>query len=288
MPIGVGHAEPVALTLALDDWARSTARWAALIGARPTIVDLTEDGRKRARFSSRSFATMDLIEAGLEIAAGDCQLVLKVPNPADQAKRVKKAGGKIETDVATGDPVVPAKVANGIRVRFTDRRPKQFGQAMMALPYVLDLSVENIRKAAPIWDAIMGVKGTSTSIETDSARQFEMRHYVAAGEAHAIGLMRVPSGLFLKRDSLGSSHKYVLATHGEGVLCLGFLFKEGLDAHIAALSPALRDLLLFEVPRSYQMGRNNITHADQTGGVSVIIAQHFEGWDGDPRGAAKA
>src|SRR3712207_7096638 len=29
------------------------------------------------------------------------------------------------------------------------------------------------------------------------------------------------------------------------------------------------------------MGRNNMSHAEQTGGVCVIVAQHFEGWEGN-------
>jgi hypothetical protein len=159
---------------------------------------------------------------------------------------------------------------------------------MHILPYVLDLTVNNVAQSAAMWDAIMGIEGSFTSKATDSAGQFDMRHYVTAGEMHAIGLMQIDDGIFIKRDSLGSSHRFVQRTRGEGILCVGFIFKEGLDAHIAALSPADRELLIFEEARSYQMGRNNMSHADQTGGVSVVIAQHFPGWEGDPRGAKAA
>jgi hypothetical protein len=183
---------------------------------------------------------------------------------------------------------VHARHANGVTVIFTRARPAPSGPPMMPLPYVFDISVRDLEKAAPVWDALLGVEGTSTSIATDSARQFEMRHYVTGGEMHAIGLMRIPPGRFLKRDSLGASHKFVLETHGEGALCIGFLFKTDLDLHIGAIPERDRDLLLFEEPRSYQMGQNNMSHADQTGGVAVVIAQHFEGWAGDPREAREA
>ena len=58
-----------------------------------------------------------------------------------------------------------------------------------------------------------------------------------------------------------------------------------IEACQEAIPERYRDLLLFEEPRSYQMGRNNLTHAEDTGGVSVVLAQHYEGWSGDPREA---
>jgi len=284
MPVGLGYAEPVAIEIAIDDFARSVRRWSALIGAEPTVRDYTDTGRRRARYTARSFAQMDLVEAGIEVAAGDTRLTLFVPDLQTHVDAVARAGGVTER-LESGDFLLPARFANGVDVVFTARRPKAYGQPMIALPYVLDITVTSIRASAAIWDAIMGVEGTYTSRETDSAGQFDMRHYVTAGECHAIGLMEIQDGLFIKRDSLGSSHRFVQRTRGEGTVCLGFIFKEGLDAHIAALSEKDRDVLIFEEPRSYQMGRNNMSHADQTGGVSVVIAQHFAGWDGDPRGA---
>jgi len=285
MPIGVGYSEPVALTLAVDDWARTVRKWSGLLGVKPAVTDFTADKRKRARFASRSFVTMDLIEAGLEVFAGDTEMTLLVPDVAGRVSALKALGVPIEQDPATGDARLAPKHATGVGIVFTSRRPEPLAQAIMPLPYVLDISVKDIAAAAAIWDAIMGVEGTYTSIETDSARQFAMRHYVAAGEMHAVGLMQIADGIFVKRDSLGSSHVHVLNTHGEGTLCVGFLLKSDLDAHIANIPAAIRDLLIFEEPRSYQMGRNNMSHADQTGGISVIVAQHFEGWGGDPREA---
>ncbi|MDB5394789.1 MAG: hypothetical protein JWM91_2295 [Rhodospirillales bacterium] len=285
MPLGVGYSEPVALTLAVDDWARTVRKWSGLLNVKPAVTDFTNDKRKRARFASRSFVTMDLIEAGLDVFAGDTELTLLVPDVAGRAAALKTLGLSVEADRATGDARLAARHASGIDILFTAKRPEPVAQAMMPLPYVLDISVNDIAAIAPVWDAIMGIEGTYTSIETDSARQFAMRHYVTAGEMHAIGLMQIASGIFVKRDSLGSSHVHVLKTHGEGTLCIGFLYKTDLDAHIANIPADIRDLLIFEEPRSYQMGRNNMSHADQTGGVSVILAQHFEGWGGDPREA---
>jgi hypothetical protein len=285
MPLGVGYSEPVALTLAVDDWARTVRKWSGLLGVKPAVTDFTDDKRKRARFASRSFVTMDLIEAGLDVFAGDTTLTLLVPDVAGRVVALKALGVPVEEDSATGEARLAGEHASGIDILFTARRPEPLAQAIMPLPYVLDISVNDIAAIAPVWDAIMGVEGTYTSIDTDSARQFAMRHYVTAGEMHAIGLMQIASGIFVKRDSLGSSHVHVLNTHGEGTLCVGFLLKSDLDAHIANIPPDIRDLLIFEEPRSYQMGRNNMSHADQTGGVSVILAQHFEGWGGDPREA---
>jgi hypothetical protein len=284
MPIGVGYSEPVALTLAVDDWARTVRKWSGLLGVKPAVADFTADKRKRARFASRSFVTMDLIEAGLEMFAGDTEMTVLVPDVGGRVAALQALGIPVER-AATGEARLAPSHAAGVGIVFTEHRPEPFAQAMMPLPYVLDISVENIEAVAPVWDAIMGVEGTYTSIETDSARQFAMRHYVSAGEMHAVGLMQIADGIFVKRDSLGSSHVHVLNTHGEGTLCVGFLLKSDLDAHIANIPPDIRDLLIFEEPRSYQMGRNNMSHADQTGGVSVILAQHFEGWSGDPREA---
>ena len=285
MPFGMGVIEPVGLTLFVDDWARTVRKWSALLGAEATVRDFTDDGRKRARFASRSFVTFDLVEAGLDVAIGDAQLTLLSPDIDAAVTAVRKAGAKIDVDTKNGTARIPAAAASGVEVILTRQRPRAVGQPIMPLPYVVDISVVDIEKSTPIWDAIMGIAGTSTSIETDSARQFKMRHYVCAGEAHALGLMEVPAGLHIKRDSLGASHRWILRQHGEGVLCVGFLLKDNLDRHIEAIEPRHRDLLLFEEPRSYQMGRNNLTHAKDTGGFSVVVAQHYEGWSGDPREA---
>ena len=285
MPFGMGVVEPVGLTLFVDDWARTVRKWSALLGAEATVRDFTDDGRKRARFASRSFVTFDLVEAGLEIAIGDAQLTLLSPDIDAAVTAVRKAGAKIDIDTKNGTARIPAAAASGVEVILTRQRPRAVGQPIMPLPYVVDISVVDIEKSTPIWDAIMGIAGTSTSIETDSARQFKMRHYVCAGEAHALGLMEIPAGLHIKRDSLGASHRWILRQHGEGLLCVGFLLKDNLDRHIEAIEPRHRDLLLFEEPRSYQMGRNNLTHAEDTGGFSVVVAQHYEGWSGDPREA---
>ena len=285
MPFGMGVIEPVGLTLFVDDWARTVRKWSALLGAEATVRDFTDDGRKRARFASRSFVTFDLVEAGLEIAIGDAQLTLLSPDVDAAVAAVRKTGAKVDFDTKNGTAHVPAAAASGVEVILTRQRPRAVGQPIMPLPYVVDISVVDIEKSTPIWDAIMGIAGTSTSIETDSARQFKMRHYVCAGEAHALGLMEVPAGLHIKRDSLGASHRWILRQHGEGVLCVGFLLKDNLDRHIEAIPASYRDLLLFEEPRSYQMGRNNLTHAEDTGGFSVVVAQHYEGWSGDPREA---
>jgi hypothetical protein len=285
MPIGMGVVEPVALTLYVDDWARTVRKWSALLGAEATVRDFTDAGRKRARFASRSFATFDLVEAGLEVAIGDASLTVLCPDIDAAVAAARKTGAKVEVDAKTGAASIPAATATGVEVILTRQRPRPVGQAIMPLPYVVDISVKSIEESTPIWDAIMGIAGTSTSIETDSARQFKMRHYVCAGEAHALGLMEIPPGLHIKRDSLGASHRWIMREHGEGVLCVGFLLKDNLDRHIEAIPERYRDLLLFEEPRSYQMGRNNLTHAEDTGGVSVVLAQHYEGWSGDPREA---
>jgi hypothetical protein len=284
MPIGMGVVEPVALTLYVDDWARTVRQWSALLGAEATVRDFRDDGRKRARFASRSFVTFDLVEAGLDVAIGDSQLTLCCPDLDASIAAVRTAGAMID-DAGSGSARVPAAAASGVEVILTSQRPRPVGQAIMPLPYVVDISVADIERSTPIWDALMGIAGTSTSIETDSARQFKMRHYVCAGEAHALGLMEIPSGLHIKRDSLGASHRWIMREHGEGVLCVGFLLKDNLDRHIEAIPQPARDLLLFEEPRSYQMGRNNLTHAEDTGGFSVVLAQHYEGWSGDPREA---
>jgi hypothetical protein len=171
-------------------------------------------------------------------------------------------------------------------VILTRQRPRAVGQPIMPLPYVVDISVVDIEKSTPIWDAIMGVAGTSTSIETDSARQFKMRHYVCAGEAHALGLMEIPAGLHIKRDSLGASHRWILRQHGEGVLCVGFLLKDNLDRHIEADRAAPTATCCCSRNRAAtRWDANNLTHAEDTGGFSVVVAQHYEGWSGDPREA---
>jgi hypothetical protein len=285
MPIGMGVVEPVALTLYVDDWARTVRKWSALLGAEATVRDFTDSGRKRARFASRSFVTFDLVEAGLDIAIGDATLTLLSPDVDAAVAAIRKTGAKVDVDSKSGDARVAAQAASGVEIVLTRTRPRAVGQPIMPLPYVVDISVGDIEKSTPTWDAIMGIAGTSTSIETDSARQFRMRHYVCAGEAHALGLMEIPPGLHIKRDSLGASHRWIMREHGEGVLCVGFLLKDNLDRHVEAIPERYRDLLLFEEPRSYQMGRNNLTHAEDTGGVSVVLAQHYEGWSGDPREA---
>src|SRR3712207_2025750 len=280
MPHGMGAVEPVAMTIALDDWARSVRRWAGLIGEQPAVTDVTPDGRKRARFCGRNFAYLDLIDAGGTVRAGDCS-ILVVPHDLDaRVAALRELGIPIGT-TDDGDVIVPAEHLNGIEVVLTRRRPEPVGQPMAPLPYVIDVVVRDIDQAVPAWDAVLGVEGVETPVETDSARQFRMHHYLIDGETHAVGLMELDEDQFIKRDSLGSSQQFILRTRGEGLLCLGFLYKTDLDEHIAAIPDADRDLLIFEEPRSYLMGRNNMSHAEQTGGVCVIVAQHFEGWEGN-------
>lgn len=279
MPEGMGAVEPVAMTVAIDDWARSVRRWSALIGEQPVATDAA-DGRKRARFASRNFAALDLIEAGGTVRAGDCTVVL-VPHDLDARIKALRALDIPVEVTESGDVRVAAEHVNGVEIVLSNRRPEQIGPPMSPLPYVFDVAVRDIEAAVPVWDAVLGVEGVWTPIETDSARQFRMHHYVVDGETHAVGLMELDENQFIKRDSLGSSQQFILRTRGDGLLCLGFLYKTDLDEHIAAIPDAERDLLLFEEPRSYLMGRNNMSHADRTGGVVVIVAQHFEGWSGD-------
>ncbi len=283
MPVGMGKVEPTGLTIALDDFARSTARWSALIGAEPVVTDLTRDGRKRKRLAGRSF-DFDLVEAAGRLYAGDSTLTLFAHDLNERAAALTEAGVSFQTDEAAGRLRIGAPDANGVSVVLSSNRPARLEPPMAALPYVIDIAVVDMERAVPVWAAILGDPGVATPIETDSARQFRMHHYLVDGETHAIGLMALDQDQFIKRDSLGSSQEYILRTHGEGALCVGFLFKTDLDEHIAQLAEQVRTLLLFEEPRSYLMGRNNMSHADQTGGVAVVIAQHFEGWEGDLRG----
>lgn len=192
------------------------------------------------------------------------------------------------TKEANGDVRLDAKYANGTDVVFTTKRPKIKGsdkfQKLNPLPYVFDYSVHDLKQSVPVWQAILGVDGIRTPEQTDSARQFIMHHYLVDGETHAIGLMQLKPGLgFIKRDSQGACQKWILNHHGEGMLCVGFLYKglTDLNEHIERLSQEGRDQLICEAPRSYMMGENNITHPATTGGVEVIVARHYEGWKGD-------
>ena len=63
MPYDVGGVvEPVALTIALDDWAKSVRRWELVLNEKAPVTDLTPDGRKRKRFFSNGVEYMDLID----------------------------------------------------------------------------------------------------------------------------------------------------------------------------------------------------------------------------------
>ena len=97
--------------------------------------------------------------------------------------------------------------------------------------------------------------------------------------------MQIPLGLHIERGftrvlaSVGSCRTTVPAC------CAWASCSRTISTGTSRQFHAYRDLLLFEEPRSYQMGRNNLTHAADTGGVSVVLAQHYEGWSGDPREA---
>src|SRR5580658_6395099 len=118
MPIGVGYSEPVALTLAVDDWARTVRKWSGLLGVKPAATDFTADKRKRARFASRSFVTMDLIEAGLEVFAGDTEMTVLAPDVAGRVAALKSLNLPVEQDAATGDAKLAAKHASGVGILF--------------------------------------------------------------------------------------------------------------------------------------------------------------------------
>lgn len=281
MPVGMGSVSPAAITVSLDDWARSVGKWADLIGARPTIVPGNDDTPEVARFSSKGVANLDLLPAGGQRGRGDCTLTL-VPNDFDaRLAAVKEAGIPVTVNPDSGDARIDARYVSGIEIVYTKSRPESAGTELDGLPYVFDVTVKDLRESVPIWRAILGDDGVETPIETDSARQFRMHHFLVDGETHAIGLMELDRDQFIKRDSLGSSQEFILDTRGEGLLCIGFLYKDDLDARIGQIPQSSRDRLQFENPRSYLMGRNNMVHADECGGVSVIIAQHFEGWKGD-------
>lgn len=288
MPYNVGGVvEPVALTIALDDWAKSTSRWEAVLNEKAPIVDLTPDGRKRKRFFSNGIVYMDLIEAEHEVRAGDSELVLRTKDVQARVNALRKLDIPVTTD-PNGDVRVAAKYANGTDVVFTTKKPKIVGSDKLPklnpLPYVFDYAVRDLKSSVPVWQAILGVEGIRTPEQTDSARQFIMHHYLVDGETHAIGLMQLkPDVGFIKRDSQGACQKWILSHHGEGLLCVGFLYKglTDLNEHINRLSPEGREQLICESPRSYMMGENNITHPATTGGVEVIVARHYEGWTGD-------
>jgi len=288
MPYDVGGVvEPVALTIALDDWAKSVRRWELVLNEKAPITDLTPDGRKRKRFFSNGVEYMDLIEAEHGIRAGWSELVLKTKDVDARVKALKALDVPCTKD-PNGDMRVAAKYANGTDVVFTTKRPRIKGsdkfQKMNPLPYVFDYAVHDLKPSVPVWQAILGVEGIRTPELTDSARQFLMHHYVTDGETHAVGLMQLkPDVGFIKRDSQGACQKWILNHLGEGMLCIGFLYKglTDLNEHIERLTPEARELLICEAPRSYMMGENNITHPATTGGVEVIVARHYEGWKGD-------
>jgi hypothetical protein len=289
MPYGVGGVvEPVGLTIAVDDWAKSTRRWEAILNEKAPITDLTSDGRKRKRFFSNGIVYMDLIEAEHEVRAGDSELVLLTKDVGARVDAIRALGVPVEVDAQTGDARLSAKYASGTDIVFTARRPKIVGSEkywkLNPLPYVFDYSVKSLKESVPIWQAILGLKGINTPEETDSGGQFKMHHFLVDGETHAIGLMQLRDDAgFIKRDSQGACHEYIMNTHGEGLLCVGFLYKglSDLNEHISRLSDEGREQLICEAPRSYLMGENNISHPATTGGIEVIVARHYEGWTGD-------
>jgi len=277
----MGAVEPVRISVTLDDWARSVRTWSDLLGAEPRLLDVSEGEPARARFTSPGVASLDLLSAGGQHYRGDCEITFYTNDFDSRVEAVRSLGINVTVDTGTGDARVAAANATGIDVVFTRTRPEREGGPLSGLPYVFDIAVKDLDTAVPVWSAILGDEGVHTPIETDSARQFRMHHFLIDGETHAIGLMQLDTDQFIKRDSLGSSQEYILQTRGEGLLCIGFLYKTDLDEHISRIPDAARNRLQFESPRSYLMGRNNMVHADECGGVSVILAQHFEGWSGD-------
>src|ERR1700739_2785084 len=124
MPYGVGGVvEPVGLTIALDDWARWTRRWKAILNEKAPITDLTPDGRKRKRFFSNGIVYMDLIEAEHEVRAGDSELVLLTKDVGARVAAIRALGIPIDVDPATGDARLSAKYASGTDIVFTSHRP---------------------------------------------------------------------------------------------------------------------------------------------------------------------
>lgn len=291
MPYNVGGVvEPVGFTVALDDWAKSVRRIAGVLGEEPPVVDYTADDRKRARYfgGPGAVAYLDLVEAEHEVRAGDCEIVFRTADVEARVAALDALGIPVSRDPENGWSRVAAKHANGVAVAFTDERPVVPGAGrapvLTPLPYVYDWAVESLEQAIPIWNAILGVEGVNTPRTTDSGGQFDMHHYLVDGETHAVGLMQLRADRgYTKRDSQGHCQEHILATHGEGLLCVGFLYKglTSLTEHIERLSDEARSALLFESPRSYLMGENNITHPDTTGGVEIVVARHYEGWTGD-------
>src|SRR5262245_56441413 len=91
MPYDVGGVvEPVGLTIALDDWAKSARRWEAVLNEKAPITDLTPDGRKRKRFFSNGVVYLDLIEAEHEIRAGWSEIVLLTKDVDARVQALKK------------------------------------------------------------------------------------------------------------------------------------------------------------------------------------------------------
>ena len=288
MPPGMGVVDPVGIEIALGDFDAASKRWVSLIGQPPAVRDVTADGRRRFRFPSAGVASFDLVEAGGPTRAGDCKLVLRAPDVDARVTAIRELGVSVTVDAKTGDARIAAEHANGVEVSLTATRPPAPpGPPLVALPYVFDIAVAEMASAIPVWDAILGIEGVVTPEEADASGQLEMHHYVVDGETHAIGLMKLKTGMSTTRQTPGSSIEYILSTHGDGLLCVGFLYKTDLDEHIAGLDDEARSLLLHPKPQSYMMGRNNTTHPDATGGVSVIIAQHFEGWEGDLQAAVE-
>ena len=102
--------------------------------------------------------TFDLVEAGLDVAIGDAQLTLLSPDLDASVAAVRKAGAKLN-DPKGGSARIAAAAASSVEVCLTKNRPRAVGQPIMPLPYVLDISVDDIEAATPIWDALMGVAG---------------------------------------------------------------------------------------------------------------------------------
>jgi len=282
MPKGMGVVDPVHIEIALGNFDVTSKLWASLIRQEPNVHDVTDDGRPRVRFASTGVTSLDLVQASGSVRAGDCRLTMKAPDVAARVAALQAIGVPVSVDKKTGDARIAAKDANGIDVILTETRPPEIpGPPLAGLPYVYDFAVNDLTTSVPVWAAILGVDGVVTPEDADASGTLEMHHYVTDGDTHAIGLMKCKADKKDSPDSMGGQVDYILDTHGEGLLCVGFLYKTDLDEHIAALEEDVRSLLLFPEPRSYMMGRNNVTHARDTGGVQVIVAQHFEGWEGD-------
>ena len=88
MPYDVGGVvEPVALTIALDDWAKSVRRWELVLNEKAPITDLTPDGRKRKRRDSKARIAQD---NGIQPSPAGCVLRDIFAKRVDQDIDVRK------------------------------------------------------------------------------------------------------------------------------------------------------------------------------------------------------